>query len=82
MVSIAVPLGSFEILLILTNGFEVDFLDGPAQVDARARLKDVGADLTLTRLPNASRSMDAQPHTQLAWANSSQCCIRTGSSGE
>ena len=43
--TVAVPLGSFENLLLVTPGFEVDYLDGPTQVDVPPRLYDVGVDL-------------------------------------
>jgi len=39
-----IPLGSFENLLLVTPGFEVAFLDGPALVDTPPRLYDVGVD--------------------------------------
>jgi hypothetical protein len=42
---VAVPLGSFENLLIATPGFDVDYLDGPIQVDTPPRLYNVGVDL-------------------------------------
>jgi hypothetical protein len=43
--TVAVPLGSFENLLLVTPGFEVDYLNGPAQIDVPPRLYDVGMDL-------------------------------------
>lgn len=42
--TVAVPLGSFENLLLVTPGFEVVFLDGPALIDTPPRLYDVGVD--------------------------------------
>jgi hypothetical protein len=42
--TVAVPLGSFENLLLVTPGFEVDFVNGPTQVDTPARLYDTGVD--------------------------------------
>jgi hypothetical protein len=44
-ISVAVPLGSFENLLIITPGFEVDFLDGAAELDLPVRLYATGVDL-------------------------------------
>ncbi len=43
--SFAVPLGSFDHLLILTPNFRVDFLDGPTQVDAPPQLYQAGVKL-------------------------------------
>jgi hypothetical protein len=45
----AVPLGSFENLLLVTPGFEVDYLDGPAQADLPSRLYDTGVDFMWRR---------------------------------
>jgi hypothetical protein len=42
--TVAIPLGSFENLLLVTPGFEVDYLNGPAQIDVPAQLYDVGVD--------------------------------------
>lgn len=42
--TVAVPLGSFENLLIVTSGFEVDALDSSASVDVPSPLYDVGVD--------------------------------------
>ena len=43
--TVAIPLGSFENLLLVTPGFKVDYLNGPADVDTPPRLYDVGLDL-------------------------------------
>lgn len=43
--TVAVPLGSFENLLLVTPGFDVDYLSGPNQVDTPPRLYNVGVDL-------------------------------------
>ena len=42
--TVAIPLGSFENLLLITPGFEADSLNGPTQVDAPTLLYDVGVD--------------------------------------
>jgi hypothetical protein len=42
--TVAVPLGSFENLLLITPGFEVDYLSGPVSVDLPPRLYDTGVD--------------------------------------
>ena len=44
-VTVAVPLGSFENLLLVTPGFEVDFLDGPNELDLPSQLYATGVDL-------------------------------------
>jgi len=43
-VTVAVPLGSFENLLIITPGFEVEFLSDSGSLHVPAQLYDVGAD--------------------------------------
>ncbi len=43
--TLAVPLGSFENLLLVTPGLQVDYLDGPTQIDAPDRLYYAGLDL-------------------------------------
>ena len=40
--TVAVPLGSFENLLLVTPGFEVDQLDGHTDIDMPSRLYDAG----------------------------------------
>ena len=42
--TVAVPLGSFENLLIITSGFEVDVLNDSTSVDVPSTLYDVGID--------------------------------------
>ena len=42
--TVAIPMGSFENLLIIMPGFEADCLNGPTQVDAPSILYDVGVD--------------------------------------
>jgi hypothetical protein len=43
--TVALPLGSFENLLLITPGFEVNYLDGPTQVDTPPRLYNTGVDI-------------------------------------
>jgi hypothetical protein len=43
--TLAVPLGSFENLLLVTPGLEVNHLDGPAQIDVPDKLYNAGLDL-------------------------------------
>jgi hypothetical protein len=43
--TVAIPLGSFENLLLVTPGFEVRYLDGPTRADAPPRLYDAGVSL-------------------------------------
>lgn len=47
--TLAVPLGSFENLLIVTSGFEVDSLNGSVSVDVPSPLYDVGVDFMWRR---------------------------------
>jgi hypothetical protein len=43
--TVAIPLGSFENLLLVTPGFEVDYLDGPESLALPPELYNVGVDL-------------------------------------
>jgi len=43
--TLAIPLGSFENLLLITPGLEVGYLDGPSQADVPPRLYDAGMSL-------------------------------------
>ena len=43
--TVAIPLGSFENLLLVTTDFEVDCLNGPTPIDVPSRLYNVGVDL-------------------------------------
>lgn len=45
VLTVAVPLGSFENLLLVTPGIQVHDLDSPAQLDVPSRLYNVGVDL-------------------------------------
>lgn len=44
-----VPLGSFENLLLVTPGFEVEYPNGPAQIDVPSELYNAGLDLMWRR---------------------------------
>ncbi len=43
--TLAIPLGSFENLLLVTPAFQVDYLAGPTDVDVPPRLYNTGVDL-------------------------------------